>query len=102
MTHGKLRAGIEYSKIKNKGDEKHALRAFAWSDDSRLIATGSENGGAQVWEAESGKLLWTKRIENAYVTADRFRRDYNQLAVAPSPEDRKHRLFLLDDTHRRI
>lgn len=102
MPHGKLLAAIEDSKIKNKGDEKHALRAFAWSDDSRLIATGSENGSAQVWEAESGKLLWTKRIANEYVTAVRFSRDYNHLAVATSPEDQKHRLFLLDATNGRI
>ena len=84
MPAGKLLAAIEDSKIKNKGDEKHALRAFAWSDDSRLIATGSENGSAQIWEAETGKLLWTRRIADEYVTAIRFSRDGNYLAAATS------------------
>ena len=102
MPHGKLLTSIEDSKIKLKGDKKLALRAFAWSDDSRLIATGSENGSAQIWEAETGKLLWTRRIANEYVTAVRFSRDYNHLAVATSPEDHKHRLFLLDATNGRV
>lgn len=102
MPHDKLLTAIEESEIKLKGDKKRALRAFAWSDDSRLIATGSENGSTQIWEAETGRLLWTRRIADEYVTAVRFSRDGNYLAAATSPEEQKHRLFLLDATNGRI
>jgi len=50
MPQGKLITTIEDSTIKIQGDDKHALRAFSWSDGSRLVATGRETGTAQVWE----------------------------------------------------
>ena len=96
MPQGTLLTSIEDSAIKIKPKERHALRAFAWSDDGRLIATGSENGSAQIWEAATGRLLWTRRVADEYVSAVRFSIDGNHLAVATSPEKQKHRLFLLD------
>jgi WD40 repeat protein len=72
MPEGRLITSIEDSTIRIKGNDKRALRAFAWSDDSRFIATGSENGTAQIWEAESGRLLWTTRIADEYVTGVGF------------------------------
>jgi WD40 repeat protein len=96
MPQGKLLSTIEDSAVKVRGDDKRALRAFAWSDDSRLIATGSENGTAQVWEAETGKLLWSTRIADEYVTGVGFSGDGKYLAATAAPEDKKHKLVLLN------
>lgn len=96
MPQAKLLSTIEDSAIKIRGDDKRALRAFAWSDDSRLIATGSENGTAQVWEAETGKLLWSTRIADEYVTDVGFSHDEKYLAAVGAPEDKKHKLVLLN------
>jgi WD40 repeat protein len=102
MPEGRLITSIEDSTIRIKGNDKRALRAFAWSDDSRFIATGSENGTAQIWEAESGRLLWTTRIADEYVTGVGFSHDGRYLAAIASPEDEKHKLVLLDSTSGRI
>jgi WD40 repeat protein len=102
MPEGRLITSIEDSTIRIKGNDKRALRAFAWSDDSRFIATGSENGTAQIWEAETGRLLWTTRIADEYVTGVGFSHDGKYLAAIASPEDEKHKLVLLDSTSGRI
>jgi WD40 repeat protein len=96
MPEGRLITTIENSTIKIKDSDKRALRAFAWSDDSRLLATGSENGTAQVWEAETGKLLWSTRIADEYITGVGFSRDAKYLAAIAAPKDEKHRLVLLN------
>ena len=102
MPQGKLVTTIEDSTIKRKGKDKRALRAFAWSDDSHLIATGSENGTTQVWEAETGRLLWTTQIADEYVTGVGFSHDAKYLAAIASPEDEEHRLLLLDATNGQV
>jgi WD40 repeat protein len=33
------------------------IRTLAFSPDGRLLATGAEDGGVEVWEATAGKLL---------------------------------------------
>jgi WD40 repeat protein len=96
MPEGKLITTIEDSAVKVRGDDKRALRAFAWSDDDRLIATGSENGTAQVWEAETGKLLWSTRIADEYVTGVGFSHGGKYFAAVAAPEDKKHKLVLLN------
>ena len=96
MPEGRLLTTIEASAIRTKGNEKSALRAFAWSDDSRLIASGSENGSAQVWEAETGKLLWSTRVASEYVTGVGFSRDGKYVAAIASPEDVKGKFVLLN------
>ena len=102
MPEGHLITTIEDSNIIIKGSDKRPLRAFAWSDDSRFIATGSENGTAQIWEAETGRLLWSTRIADEYVTGVGFSHDGKYLAAIASPEDEKHRLVLLDSTSGRL
>lgn len=102
MPESRLITSIEDSTIKIKGNDKRALRAFAWSDDSRFIATGSENGTAQIWEAETGRLLWSTRIADEYVTGVGFSHDGRYLGAIASPEDEKHKLVLLDSTSGRI
>lgn len=82
--------------MKDKGDEHHALRAFAWSGDGRLIATGSENGTAQVWDAATGKLLWKSRVAAEYVAGVAFSHDGKFVAATAAPEDEEMRLVLLD------
>ena len=102
MPEGKLITPIEDSAVKIRGDDKRALRAFAWSDDSRLIATGSENGTAQVWEAETGKLLWSTRIADEYVTGVGFSHDGRYLAAVAAPEEKKHKLVLLNGANGQV
>jgi WD40 repeat protein len=96
MPQGKLITAINDSSIKIKGNDKRALRAFAWNDDSRLIASGSENGTAQVWEAETGKLLFSIPVADEYVTGLGFSHDAKYLAAVASPKGRKSILKLLD------
>lgn len=102
MPQGRLITSIEDSNIRKKGSYDRALRAFAWSDDSRFIATGSENGTAQIWEAETGRLLWSTRIADEYVTAVGFSHDGKYLAAIASPEDEMDKLVLLDSTSGRL
>jgi len=102
MPEGRLITTIEDSTVRIKGNDKRALRAFEWSDDSRRIATGSENGTVQVWEAESGKLVWTTRIAEEYVTGVGFSHDGNYLAAIASPKDEKQKLALLNATNGQI
>ncbi|MEA2205750.1 MAG: hypothetical protein QOE77_2526 [Blastocatellia bacterium] len=102
MPQGRLLSTINDSAVQIKGQDKHALRAFAWSDDSRLLATGSENGTAQIWEAESGKLLWTKRVAEEYVMGVGLSHDGKYLAAVAAPEDEKHKLVLVDAANGQI
>lgn len=97
MPEGRLRWSVDASDfVKQKGDERYALRAFAWSDDSRLIATGSENGTAQVWDAASGRLIWKARVAAEYVAAVAFSHDGKIVAATAAPEDEDLKLLLLD------
>jgi WD40 repeat protein len=97
MPEGRLLWGVEASEfVKQKHDEHYALRTFAWSDDSRLIATGSENGTAQVWNAATGRLIWKARVADEYVAGLGFSHDKKMLAVTAAPEDEQLKLTLLD------
>ncbi len=102
IPQGRLIATIEDSTAKVRGSDKLALRAFAWSDDSSLIVTGSENGTAQVWEAETGKLVWSTRIADEYVTTVGFSHDAKYVAAVAAPEDEEHKFVLLDATNGQI
>lgn len=96
MPETKLISSVKDSTIRIKGSDKRFLRAFTWSSDSRLIATGAENGTAQIWEAETGKLLWNTRVAEGFVNGVVFSRDLKYLAAIASPEDEDHKLVLLD------
>lgn len=83
MPGGRLRWRVQdLRSVKDKGDERHALRAFAWSDDGRLIATGSENGTAQVWDAATGRMVWKSRVAAEYVAGVAFSHDGKLVAAA--------------------
>ena len=96
MPEAKLIATIIDSTVRVKDSTKRALRAFDWSHDSRLIATGNENGTAQIWEAQTGKLLWSTRIASGYVTGVGFSSDSKYLAALASPDDDNQKVVLLD------
>ncbi len=96
VAEAKLITIIVDSTVRVKDTTRRALRAFDWSDDSRLIATGNENGTAQVWEAQTGKLLWSTRIASGYVTGVGFSRDAKYLAALASPDDAHQKVVLLD------
>ncbi|HKG13304.1 MAG TPA: WD40 repeat domain-containing protein, partial [Pyrinomonadaceae bacterium] len=94
---GRLRWSVDvWRLVKEKPNERHALRAFAWSDDGRFIATGSENGTAQVWDASDGRLVWKSRVADAYVAGVGFSHDGRVLAATAAPEDEDLRLALFD------
>lgn len=96
MPEAKLITSIEDTIVRRKGSDKRALRAFSWSHDSRLIATGNENGTAQVWEARTGKLLWTTQIADQFVTGVGFSGDSKYLAAIASPQAEDHKIVLLE------
>lgn len=97
MPEGRLRWGVDvWRLVKEKPDERHSLRAFAWSDDGRFIATGSENGTAQVWDASDGRLAWKSRVADSYVAGVAFSHDGRTLAATAAPEDEDLRLALFD------
>ena len=52
--------------------------------------------------AETGRLLWTTRIADEYVTGVGFSHDGTYLAAIASPEDERHKLVLLESTSGRI
>lgn len=98
MPEGRLRWSVDVSwLVKEKlNEKKHSLRAFAWSDDGRFIATGSENGTAQVWDASDGRLVWKSRVAGEYVAGVAFSHDGRVLAATAAPEDEDLRLALFD------
>ncbi|HEV7892229.1 MAG TPA: WD40 repeat domain-containing protein [Pyrinomonadaceae bacterium] len=97
MPEGHLRWSVDvWRLVKEKQNEKHSLRAFAWSDDGRFIATGSENGTAQVWDASDGRLVWKSRVAVGYVAGVAFSHDGRVLAATAAPEDEDLRLALFD------
>lgn len=97
MPEGRLRWSADvWRLLKEKSNEKNALRAFAWSDDGRFIATGSENGTAQVWDASDGGLVWKGRVADEYVAGLAFSHDGRVLAATAAPEDEDLRLALFD------
>jgi WD40 repeat protein len=96
MPEGRLRWSADARLVRGKPNESHALRAFAWSDDGRFIATGSENGTAQVWDASDGRLVWKSRVADEYVAGVAFSHDGRVLAATAAPEDEDLRLALFD------
>ena len=51
------------------GLELHSIRQSAWTNDQRLIVTGTDNGKLQLWDATNGKLIWNVRAHGGSVTA---------------------------------
>jgi WD40 repeat protein len=63
-----------------KSSEHYALNAIAWSPDQKFIATGSNNGTLQLWDAATGKFLWRADAHRKEVTAVGFSPDGQTIA----------------------
>jgi WD40 repeat protein len=49
--------------------ESYSIRHSAWTNDQRLIVTGTYNGKLQLWDAANGKLIWNIAAHAGSVTA---------------------------------
>lgn len=49
--------------------EGYVIEMDAWSNDQKLILTGTSNGKIQLWEIATGKLLWNIQAHKYTVTA---------------------------------
>jgi len=43
------------------GTEIYSARVSDWTRDLKFIVTGTSNGKLQIWEAETGRLVWNVR-----------------------------------------
>ncbi len=55
------------------------VTAIAWSQDGKVIASGSEDGVVILWDPETGKELWRKELKGRTTTGR-----VNALAISPA------------------
>lgn len=67
--------------------ETYTLNAFAWSPDQQVIASTGYNGKIQLWEAETGKLIWNIPAHSDEGNVVKFTADGRFLVSAADPED---------------
>jgi WD40 repeat protein len=70
------RTGRAVARLREDG-----IRSFAFSSDGRLLATGSYDRTARIWNARTGGLLHVLR-HHGYVLAERFSRDGRSLVTS--------------------
>jgi WD40 repeat protein len=70
------RSGRVIARLREDG-----IRSFAFSSDGRLLATGSRDSTARIWNARTGKLLHVLQ-HHGYVLAERFSPDDNSLVTS--------------------
>ncbi len=66
------------------------VHAVAWAPDGKRIASASDDGTVQVWEALTGKLLITYRGHNSGVQAAAWSPDGRLIASGGSSYEGKH------------
>ncbi|HEU4508635.1 MAG TPA: PQQ-binding-like beta-propeller repeat protein [Pyrinomonadaceae bacterium] len=49
--------------------ELYSIRHSAWTNDQRLIVTGTDSGKLQLWDATNGKLIWNIKAHAGSVAA---------------------------------
>jgi eukaryotic-like serine/threonine-protein kinase len=74
--------GRRYMDPHRTGEDRSTARAtsITWSPDGRYIASGSDDGTVQVWEASSGRLLHRYTGHAGSVNAVAWSPDGTQLA----------------------
>jgi len=87
---GKIRRDLKYQADETFMMHDTAVLALAWSRDSELLASGSQDGQVRVWRAQTGQCL--KKFDRAHaegVTSVSFSRDGTQVSgrggPAPAP-----------------
>src|ERR1044072_8046574 len=68
VNSGKLRWKTDVGFLQDEL-ELHSIRNSAWTNDQRLIVTGTDNGKLQLWDATNGKLIWNVGAHGGSVTA---------------------------------
>jgi WD40 repeat protein len=51
------------------GLELHSIRRAEWTEDEKLIVTGTDNGKIQLWDAANGRLIWNIKAHADAVAA---------------------------------
>src|SRR6266567_760324 len=74
-------AGISILSIAYRGHSA-PVNAIAWSPDSKIIASGSEDKTVQVWDVVTGYNIFTSRDHSSIVTAVDWSPDGSLLASA--------------------
>ena len=88
---------------------KYDVHSIAWSPDGKRLATGSEDYTARVWDAETGKELFTLDGPTGQVTSVAWSPDGKRLATGSGGHTAKvwdartgKELFALGDANARI
>ena len=104
QVRGPRRAGQAHQDLRhrNRASCKHKIKkhtdwvtAMEFSPDGELLATGDRNGGAFVWEAETGGIVFTLGDHKDAITDMSWRADSQMLATAS--EDGRVILWYAED-----
>jgi WD40 repeat protein len=78
---GQLHRAILSSHIRLTMSEKSAIEAVTWSPDGNWLATGTEDGRFQIWNAATGKEMLTQRAHDYAITSISWSPDGKHLAT---------------------
>jgi WD40 repeat protein len=72
--------------------ELYSIRHSDWTNDQRLIVTGTDNGKLQLWDAASGILIWNIKAHAGSVTATSISPDARTIVSSADLGDWKSEL----------